>query len=133
MDPYTGYREYQRRTKDMYHLLRYRKAIYCKQQQDSGEPDRSLVIRSTEQPQIRLKIPVNRYTTMKQLKERVAYSLGERPNDISLVKCSPYGQEKIYNYPCVLDYDLQDGDELYLVAKRKVNSYYGSNVSFSKT
>ena len=119
MDPYTGYREYQRRTKDMYQLLRHRKAIYCKQQQDSGEPDRSLVIRSTEQPQIRLKIPVNRYTTMKQLKERVAYSLGERPNDISLVKCSPYGQEKICNYPCVLDYDLHDGDELYLVAKKK--------------
>jgi hypothetical protein len=59
---------------------------------------------------------------MKQLKERVANSLGERPNEISLVKCSPHGQEKIYNYPCVLDYDLQDGDELYLVPKKTVNS-----------
>ena len=120
MNPYQGYQEYQRRTKDMYCLLRYRKAIYCKQQQDSGESDRSLVIRSKEQPQLRLKIPVNRYTTMKQLKERVATSLDERPNEISLVKYSQWGQEKIYNYPCVLDYDLHDGDELYLVPKKKL-------------
>ena len=120
MPPYEDYLEYKKQTKDIYKLLRHRINIYNQQQNDSGEPDRNILIRDLRHPDIRLEIPVNQYTTFTVVKQKItevadpSLQLNSR-DSFTLAKISNGRRETIYNWLCILDYELGDGDEVCII------------------
>ena len=111
MDPYQKYLIYQARTQDMYRLLARRKSIYA-QQGKKRTPDRTLVARSSKNPELSVYLPVDGYTTIREIRQAIASQVGGKFQDLELSRRLSSGREKLYDYPCVLDYNLSDGDEI---------------------
>ena len=120
MDPYHRYLEYQRQTKDMYKLLRNRIYIYNQQQHLSSLPHFTINIRHSHQPQTRHRIKVTDYTTIKQVKTMLNEITITSTKD-SLMRGTPHGQETLQNWLCMTDYNIGDGEELYLIVGSNEN------------
>ena len=105
MDPYHRYLEYQRKTKDMYKLLRNRIYIYNQQQHLSSLPHFTINIRHSHQPQTRHRINVTDYTTIKQVKTMLNEITITSTKD-SLMRGTSQGQEILQNWLCMTDYSV---------------------------
>ena len=120
MDPYHRYLEYKKRTQDMYRLVRHRIAMY-NQQQQHHRPDRILMCHDTLQRENIISIPVHAFTTIKQIQQRISNQLGSKIVQLQVstpVSPDPSPRlETMFDYLCITDYSLQDGDKIYFTTE----------------